>query len=95
MMKASLLTFGLSALFCPFKVAADNIPDDYAVSKFTSSSPNKEVDGLAVQAVNGTLRLGGSATILCDPEVGNQCETSDITALYNYTSLVSCSHHHS
>lgn len=92
-MKISLLAAGLSALLYSSTATADDIPDNYAVSKFTSSSTYKEVDGFPVQADNGTFRLGGSATILCDPEEGDDCDSTDVTALYNYTSLVGYSYH--
>jgi hypothetical protein len=87
-MKASFIAAGLSALLCPFAATADNIPDNYAVSRFVSASPYEDIDGLDIQAVNGTFLLGGSASLLCDPK-GGPCHPSDITALYNYTSLVS------
>ncbi|KAK2761625.1 hypothetical protein FQN54_001453 [Arachnomyces sp. PD_36] len=85
-MRTTLLATGLSALLGISTTTADDIPDNYAVSRFHSYSTYEQVHDLEIQAVNGTFRLGGSATRLC-PDGVVECDSPDMTALYNYTSL--------
>jgi hypothetical protein len=86
-MKSSLLATGATFSLLALSAVADDIPDNYAVSIFKSKSTYPEVDGLDVQAVDGEFRLGGKPSTLCAPDDTDDC-SSDITALYNYTSLV-------